>query len=357
MEPNRPRLPAPGPTAPLAPAVLTLSSPADIVAAVPYLLGYHPADTLVVLGLRGGTPRLHTLFRCDLGEHVLGHPLEAARHLVTGLRADHCGTALIVGYGPAADITRCVDALRRRAAEAGIAVGEALRVADGRYWSYVCDSPGCCPPEGVPVDPSASAVSAAAVANGLSAWQSLNRIRAYLAPLDDPARAPMRAATRRAERRGRRLRAASPGRDSFGPRFRVRGARVVRAAVAAALRGDLPRAPDHLAWLGVLLACVRVRDDAWVRIGPGTADPHVELWRQVLRHVDPAYRPAPGCLLAVAAWARGDIALADAALDLVRAADPRYPLAELLCQALRAGLPWQGVPAERLAAAWPRDRP
>ncbi|MBV2366536.1 DUF4192 domain-containing protein [Streptomonospora nanhaiensis] len=352
MEANRPN-----PTAPRTPAVLTLTTPADIVAAVPYLLGYHPNDTLVVLGLRGATPRLHTLFRCDLGEHITAHPAEAARHLVTGLRADDCGTALIVGYGPAADITRCVDALRRCAAEAGIAVGEALRVADGRYWSYVCDSPACCPAEGVALDLAASAVSATAVANGLSAWQSLNRIRAYLAPVEGAARAPMRAATRRAERRGRRLRAAAPGRDSFGPRFRVQGARVVRTAIAAALRGDLPRAPDHLAWLGVLLTCVRVRDDAWVRIDPGTADAHVRLWREVLRHVEPGYRPAPGCLLAVAAWTRGDIALADAALDLVRAADPGYPLADLLCQALRAGLPWQGFPAERLDAVRPLDSP
>src|SRR6185312_8134199 len=50
-------------------------------------------------------------------------------------------------------------------AKAGIAMTELLRVENGRYWSYVCVDPACCPPEGTPFDiadhPAARALQAA----------------------------------------------------------------------------------------------------------------------------------------------------------------------------------------------------
>ncbi|MUL43127.1 DUF4192 domain-containing protein [Streptomonospora sp. PA3] len=349
------------------PARLTLSCPADILAAVPYIIGYHPRDTLLVLGLRGDTPRLHTTFCRDLDSGADAETTDAettdagaaADGVAAALRAEDCTIALAVGYGPASVVTRHIDALRRTAEQAGIALREALRVAGGRYWSYLCGSPECCPPEGVPFDPSASAVAATAVANGLSAWPSRECIRDHLAPVGGAARERMRAATRAAEERAARLRAtaARSGRDTYGPRFRVEGARAVRAAVAAAEQGELPDDPDQIAWLGVLLQCVRVRDEAWTLIDRASAAVHERLWRHLLCHAEPAYRPAPGGLLAVAAWARGDTALAATALERVREADPDYSMAALVHRALRAGLPWQGYPPETLEAAWPLESP
>ncbi|MFD0774799.1 DUF4192 domain-containing protein, partial [Streptomonospora algeriensis] len=184
------------------PTRLTLSGPSDILAAVPYIVGYHPRDTLVVLGLRGGTPRLHATFCRDLAaaDTDAGCQVSADR-LAAALRDEECAIALVVGYGPAVEVTRHMDAVRTAAERAGIAVREALRAADGRYWSYVCDSPECCPPEGVRYDSSASAVAATAVANGLSAWPSRKSLRDHLLPVDGARRALMRTATRTAEER------------------------------------------------------------------------------------------------------------------------------------------------------------
>ncbi|GAA4950654.1 DUF4192 domain-containing protein [Streptomonospora halophila] len=344
---------------PQVPSRLTLSGPSDILAAVPYIVGYHPNDTLLVLGLRGDAPRLHTTFCRDLAADGADDDREeAADRLAAALRDEGCTVALAVGYGPAGAVTRNVDALRRAAARAGVALREALRVCEGRYWSYTCTSPECCPPEGVAYDPSSSAVAAAAVANGLSAWPSRESIRDHLAPAEGPRRALMRAATRAAEERAARLCAPGHrGRDAYGPRFRVEGARAVRAAADAAACGELPEDPGHIAWLGVLLGCVRVRDEAWCLIGPDTAEAHQRLWRHVLCHCEPGYRAAPGSLLAVAAWARGDTALADAALERVRRSDPDYSMAALVHRALRAGLPWRGYPPASLQAAWPLEDP
>jgi hypothetical protein len=38
-----------------------------------------------------------------------------------------------------------MDAVRARVAEAGVQVHEALRVDEGRYWSYLCQDPACHP--------------------------------------------------------------------------------------------------------------------------------------------------------------------------------------------------------------------
>ncbi|GAB3453207.1 DUF4192 domain-containing protein [Streptomonospora sediminis] len=339
-------------------ARLTLSGPQDILAAAPYVVGYHPRDAMLVLGLRGEPPRLHTTFCCDLPDLADPGADEAADRIAAALHGEGCSTALAVGYGPAAEVTRHIDALRRGCERAGVALREALRAAQGRYWSYLCDTPACCPPEGTPYDSAASAVAATAVANGLTAWPSRQSIRHHLAPVEDHRRTAMRAATRAAEERGRRLRdTAADGRDTFGPRFRAEGARAVRAAAADAERGELPADPGHIAWLGVLLGCVRVRDEAWALIDPASAAVHQRLWRRVLRYAEPAYRPAPGSLLAVAAWTRCDTALADAALERVRESDPDYSMAALIQRALRAGLPWKGFAPEALQAAWPLEEP
>ncbi len=43
-----------------------LSSPADVLAAVPHLLGFHPARSLVVIGAGGSRGRIRLGFRYDL---------------------------------------------------------------------------------------------------------------------------------------------------------------------------------------------------------------------------------------------------------------------------------------------------
>ncbi len=339
----------------LFPTALTLSEPADIIAAVPYLLGFHPSDMLLVLGLRGPTGRLHTTFRCDLTAELVEHARDMADHVARTLQTQGCEAALVVGYGSAAAVTPCVDALREAGDDTGVVVREALRVTGGRYWSYLCGFAGCCPTEGAAVDSASSWVSAAAVANGLSAWRGRDEIRAFLRPVQGADRTRVEAATRRAEQRADLLRHRAPpeDHDPFGPEFRAEGVRVVREAIEAARLGGAPKDLDHIAWIGVLLACIRVRDEAWARIDTDTAEAHVLLWRQVVRHVEAEYAAAPASLLAVAAWTRGDTALADVALDRVQEVDPDYSMARLVRQALRAGVTWEPFSPEWLEEIWP----
>ncbi|MFC7328779.1 DUF4192 domain-containing protein [Marinactinospora rubrisoli] len=355
---------------------LRLGTPTDVIAAVPYLLGVRPREeSVVILGVDRACRRVRFVSRCD----IRGGTAEAARRLADRLvepfARHRCDQGLIVGYGPPARITPCVDALRAAMAAAGVRPRDVLRVEGGRYWSYLCPSTECCPPEGVAFDVDTSVVPATAVAAGLAARDE-GEMRGRVAPVRGAVRTAMEQATVRAEARCARMwgPADHGGRTSFETALRVEGVRAVRAAVAGAMRGEPPSDPDRLAWLGVVLVSLRVRDEAWAHIQRDRIEAHVRLWTQVLRHVEPAYTAAPGALLAFAAWQQGDRGLVEAALRRVHEAEPDYAMAALIRQALRRGVSprtWRHFTPEWLAgespvpgaevpgrsATWPGHRP
>ena len=113
-----------------------LSSPADILAAVPHLLGFHPARSLVVIGAGGPRDRVKLGFRYDLPDppHA-GIARRIAEH-AAGILAGHRATTVIaVGYGPGRLVTPLLDVFTAAARQGGLSVRELLRVEDGRYWS------------------------------------------------------------------------------------------------------------------------------------------------------------------------------------------------------------------------------
>ena len=85
--------------APDEPPILQLRSPQDVIAAVPYLLGFHPADSLVAVGADG--PQGTCAMRLDLppDDSQLEHMADAAEHLAGLLSHHRFRHAVLVGYG------------------------------------------------------------------------------------------------------------------------------------------------------------------------------------------------------------------------------------------------------------------
>jgi hypothetical protein len=184
---------------------LTVRSPADLIAAVPYLLGFHPVDSLTVVAVRDN--QVIFAARHDLPEPGIGEDAadSEARHVAMVVARQDVQGATVIGHGPAARVTpaalRLGDALDRL----GIPVLDVLRVTDGRYWSYLCEEPSCCPPEGLPCDSDSTAVAAAATYAGQVALPDRESLAAQLAPVQGAERESMRAATHAAEQRLARL--------------------------------------------------------------------------------------------------------------------------------------------------------
>jgi len=311
---------------------LRLRSPADVVSAIPYLIGFHPADSVVVLVCDDSAGAYAV--RLDLTAHDA--LLEHIADLVARRRPE---AVILAGYGLAGRVTPMVERVRDRLQARGVRLREALRVEDDRFWSYLCSDLACCPPEGTRVDVRASPVAAAAIAGGLVALPDRGELCRMLAPAGGEG---MRRAVARAEARVARW--AEDDVAAVSSRMVTEGVPLVRLVIERACAGSDPPTDDEVAWLGILLVSVRVRDEAWVRMNEPDLDAHIHLWRHVLTRVPEPYAAAPACLLAFAAWRSGEGALANVALDRAFAADPHYSMARLLQELFISGLPPWSLP-------------
>jgi hypothetical protein len=152
---------------------------------------------------------------------------------------------------------------------------------------------------------------------------------AQLAPVAGAERDSMVAATARARERLSGLAA----RDAVHlDRLLHRAGRVAVRDAERRYRSGARLSDDEVAWLGVVLANVAVRDYAWQRLGLDQWQ--LTLWMDVLRRVEPEYVPAPASLLSFAAWRAGVGALAWAAVERALAADPTYGMARTLREIL-----------------------
>jgi hypothetical protein len=314
---------------------LRLRAPVDVLAAVPYLIGYQPTDSVVVLAMRGR--RLYFTVRDDLpGPDASPDEIGGAvGDLLDMVLRQRVSGVLLVAYGPDERARPVLFGLRAAFEAAGLVVLEMLRAADGHYWSYLCTNPECCPPQGVAYDVHSSAVPAAATVAGCVALPDREAYEALIRPEDGPNVVAVARATVRAGDRLFTL--ASTG----GPPAVLAAGRV---AIDDALAGQIEGGrldDDDLAWLTVLLTSIPVRDKALSAItGPPPAlEAHRALWMDVFRRAAPDFAAAPGSLFAFAAWRCGEATLARLALDRVLATKPDYNLAGLLHRIVVAGLP------------------
>ncbi|WP_229067354.1 DUF4192 domain-containing protein [Actinoplanes sp. DH11] len=314
---------------------LIVRTPSDLIAVLPFVLGYHPVDCVAVLGLTGPDVDFGACY--DLPEPG-GDPAEArdaAQATAATIARQGSSSLVVVGFGAPARVTpavlRLVEALRT----AGVRVNDALRVTDGRWWSFLCDDTRCCPDDGTPCLPADSVIAAEATFRGQVALPDRRALVAQVAPVEGDARIAMGEATERARKRFAALVAEDMGAKRYARRVNRAGQLAVRQAETR-YRTDRALDDDETAWLGVLLVDRSVEDYALDRVGP--QEWRIALWTDVLRRMERLYVPAPACLLGFTAWRAGRGALARVAVDRALAADPRHHLAGLLHQVLGFGL-------------------
>jgi hypothetical protein len=310
---------------------LLVSSPSELVAALPYLMGYHPNDSVVLVGRRGRDLDFSACF--DLPPPGLDEDAarDATREIAAGVLRQQPDSMVVIGYGPRRRVTPAVLRVAETFRTFGVCIDDVLRVDEGRWWSYLCDEPRCCPPEGNRCLPPDSVIAAEATYLGQVALPSRRDLIAQVAAVEGPARAAMVVATEEARRRFGELLAG----DRAVKRIRQAGRIAVREAEKR-YRSGAPLPDDRTAWLGVLLADTAVEDYALDRTGRN--EWRVGLWTDVLRRVEPVYVPAPACLLAFTAWQIGRGALARVAVDRALAAEPGHELAGILHQLLGFGI-------------------
>ncbi|MCU7722137.1 DUF4192 domain-containing protein [Actinoplanes sp. KI2] len=299
---------------------ITACSSAEAVAVAPYLLGFHPHHSLVVLGLVGHA--VDFAVRYDLPSRVTDFTEPA--EVIARQGADR---VILIGYGPPGLVTPMVLEVGRALRAADVTMADVLRVADGRWWSYLGGPAG-----GTPLAPG---LAAQAVYQGMVALPDRMALVAKVSPVEGRQRAEMREATGRARARATDLAADDLQAGRGGQWMRHAGRAAVREAERAA-RAGRALSPDEIAWLGVLLVKSVVLDYAIDRSGP--EEWRIRLWNEVVRKVQPEHAPAPACLLAYAAWQGGDGSLARVAVDRALMEEPAHRIAGMLDRLLAAGI-------------------
>jgi hypothetical protein len=329
------------------PEAVRLRDPAEVVAAIPHLLGFVPDESVVALSLRE-TGRIGLSIRLDLGDESCDG--EIAGILATRMRQDGADAVIVAVFTAAPDVG--ADLPRRGLVDAiddalPVRLRDALLVRDDRWWSYLCADADCCPVEGRPVDTTSTGAAALAAVHafqGRAVLPDRESVVASLRPVQGIAAVSMGQAIDRA--------AAAFAGD--GPSF-VAAARththalLDRYAVPPARLTD-----DEAATVVVAAHDIELRDEmiGWTA---ERHDPMHGLLRDLVRRAQPPL-DAPVCtVLAWLAYSDGDGLVAATALGRALRSDPCYRLAGMLATALAA----QVHPRElrralrRSAAGWP----
>ncbi|MFD7921470.1 DUF4192 domain-containing protein [Streptomyces sp. NPDC059740] len=343
-----------------------LRGSSELADALPYLLGYYPDDSVVLVALHGpqgrfggrvriGIPRdreqwdqvADQLAACLVGaaEERGGRP--------EGVIAYLCQDP--VGPETGGDVKRRLQPFAQRLRTAfgalDVPVLEALCLSSGRYWSYCCPDYRCCPDEGTRLAlPGTSVMAATAAYTGMRVRGSLRDMEARFAPFTG----------RRAVEQEKALDAVA---SALVPRLLDAGEtdQVARETsqllhhVLDRFRSDVPSGstrardacddalltPGESAELIIGLQDREVRDEAARWMEDDAAAPALRLWRALSRRCVGGFREHAAAPLALAgwvAWSSGDEPSARVALGAAVQADPEYVFARLLQQAINQGL-------------------
>ncbi|MFF3500012.1 DUF4192 domain-containing protein [Streptomyces sp. NPDC003247] len=352
---------------------MTLRTPAELADALPYLLGYRPEDSIVLVALHDRDGRGRFGGRARLGiptspDDWAAVARQLAQGLVTGSERRGARPAQMVAYlcqEPAKGGTgrQVMERLRPLAQQLRIECGrldipviEALCISEGRFWSYCCAGQGCCPVEGAPMGlPGTSVMAAAATYAGIQVRGTLRELRARLLPLENGAALEQELALDAAGRGLVPRILEDESRAAVREETIALAARVMRrlteappvtGALVADHRDDELLAPDEAATLILGLQDRVTRDRAAEWMEGDEAAPALRLWRALARRCVGSYAEhaaAPLTLAGWVAWSSGDELEAREALAMALGADPDYLFARLLHQACNEGLDPESV--------------
>lgn len=314
----------------------TLTSPHDLLAAIPFLIGYHPENSLVMVALKDDTVGM--AMRVDMPTDIAPESYDL---LASHFQREAADAALIVAYvdlqtDPEPVLINTSAALLR----AGISIKESLIVSDGRYRSMLCHDSECCPPLGSPIpDIDSSRIAAEHVIAGHPMpYANVSGLVQSIAALPS-------AMEESWQREVQDFWVESDSENLLD--LQRDGATAVIDLAGEYTHGRGAEDRELAARVIGRLSDIQVRDFALGSHNDETADAYWQMWRDLLLIAPRGFVAPIASIYAALAYERGEGALAHKALDRALADDERYSLALLLRRVFTAGWPPQSFSAMR----------
>jgi hypothetical protein len=314
----------------------TLTSPHDLLAAIPFLIGYHPENSLVLVALKDDSVGM--AMRVDMPTDIAPESYDL---LASHFQREAADAALIVAYvdsqsDPEAVLINTSAALLR----AGISIKESLIVFDGRYRSMLCHDSECCPPLGSPIpDIDSSRIAAEHVIAGHPMpFANVSGLVQSIAALPSAMEESWQSEVRTFWIESDSENLIDLQRD---------GATAVIDLAGEYAQGRGAEDRELVARVIGRISDIQVRDYALGSHNEETADAYWQMWRELLLIAPRGFVAPIASIFAALAYERGEGALAHKALDRALADDERYSLALLLRRVFTAGWPPQSFSAMR----------
>ena len=310
----------------------TVKTPHDLLAAVPFLIGYHPTNSLVLISIKGDA--LEMAMRIDF---PINPPEGAFQLLASHLRRDQAEGALLVAYVP--DGIATGEEVLQNAAEAvaklEIPIRELMLVQNNSWRSLLCVDESCCPKDGNPIeDFESSRIAAEQVANGKVLPYSDSEGLTHSISANQISRD----INWNAQVLGFRI-------DTEDQELNAKqrdGAESVLLLADFYIQNGRCEDFDLIARVLGRLSDIQVRDFALGCHTDETLNSYWMMWRDLLRMAPPKFVAPVASLFAAIAYENGEGALAHRALDRAIEDQPDYSLSRLLRRVFSSGWPPSG---------------
>lgn len=319
---------------------LSLGNPGELIASIPHILGFHPVDSLIAIGLHSGPgTSVGLTLRVDLPPPT-GHDQTADSLLLPFLDSPPAAAISItvceLGPDPLDDLPHraLLHVVEDRFADAGIPFVHHLWTPStrrGARWRCY-EELGC---TGVLPNPDVTQLGMAVTEAGMITFGSREEVGRSLHP-DDPS-----VLSRRAGLLARASAAAEPTRG--WPDRLDELLRTVRTAVELATQDEVSLTDEDVVALVDALSDEHIRDYCLGYVETDEVLAAERLWAALVRGTPAPECATPAGLLAFSAYARGDGVYAGIALEFGEAADPGNELVRILRGSLNVGLPPKAV--------------
>jgi len=315
-------------------------SPEDLIALVPFVLGFHPSESVVLLTFGGPHGSFHA--RVDLPDGP-DDRAQVCEILCNAVRRNRVPTTAVIVFSREVELSAAICAdLVPALLGTGACVVDAIR-ADGSRWWRVLDPD----PVAHDYDSRVHPFTAEQVFEGRAALGSRDELVGSLVGTDP---AETLRVSRAADQAVDRLLPAVRARPRTAGRRQARW--LHKRLSAAADDGELLPSADAGRVLA-LIAIHDLRDVAWGGMTREVAGAHVGIWRDLVRRAPADLLPGAAAVLGFAAWLSGEGALAWCAVERCLEGDPHDALAHNVAALLQNAVPpstWTPMPQSQMLA-------
>lgn len=314
---------------------MRLSGPPQLLQMVPYLVGFTPEQSVVLIGKKAPRGAVIVSARYDIDA-----PAEAASQWFAAARKAGADSFLVVLYdddvvGPPLPHREMLDELVALGTENEMEMTDALAVNKSRWWSYICSNEMCCPSVGTPLVQNGE-VAAEAVLNGFVTRPSRSTLVDELAP-DKQRVAQAEGLFESLSDEEMLARALRPGVGSLRLR-RVTELKRADGIQRECMKDQRLPTPKEVIDLALPMVDLMIRDCLMGSIPAGGSNDVLAFWRDVCTGCPEVLVAGPATVYALCAYAAGDGARANVGIDRALAAHPDYNMALLLLQAISGGM-------------------